>query len=78
MREALDYTYDFETINVYKQYQRIDSLFANSEFAAKGLPGPGELALLEPFRDELPPEVFGPRVAAAAHRHRSRTRCART
>jgi peptide/nickel transport system substrate-binding protein/microcin C transport system substrate-binding protein len=35
-------------------------MFANSEFAATGLPGPGELALLEPFRNELPPEVFGP------------------
>ena len=47
--------YDFETINVYKQYKRIDSLFSNSEFAAEGLPSPGELALLEPFRGELPP-----------------------
>ncbi len=60
VREALGYTYDFDSINVYRQYQRTYSMFANSEFAATGLPGPGELALLEPFRAELPAEVFGP------------------
>ncbi len=26
----------------------------------QGMPSPGELALLEPFRNKLPPEVFGP------------------
>jgi peptide/nickel transport system substrate-binding protein/microcin C transport system substrate-binding protein len=60
VREALMYSYDFETINVYKQYERTASLFSNSEFAAVGSPSPGELALLEPFRAQLPPEVFGP------------------
>ena len=59
MREALDYSYDFEKINLYNQRRRTYSLFSNSDFAAKGLPGPGELALLEPFRGKLPPEVFG-------------------
>ena len=34
------------------------SYFSNSELAAHGLPGPDELALLEPFRDRLPKEVF--------------------
>jgi peptide/nickel transport system substrate-binding protein/microcin C transport system substrate-binding protein len=60
VRRALGYTYDFETLNAYRQYKRTYSMFSNSEFAATGLPGPGELALLEPFRAELPPEVFGP------------------
>jgi peptide/nickel transport system substrate-binding protein/microcin C transport system substrate-binding protein len=60
VREALNYTYDFTVVNVYKQYQRTESMFANTEFAASGLPSPGELALLEPFRAQLPPEVFGP------------------
>jgi len=60
VREALVYTYDFEAVNVYKQYKHTNSMFANSEFAATGMPGPGELALLEPFRAQLPPEVFGP------------------
>jgi peptide/nickel transport system substrate-binding protein/microcin C transport system substrate-binding protein len=60
VREALVYSYDFEQINTYKQYVRTSSIFSNSEFAATGTPSPGELALLEPFRAELPPEVFGP------------------
>jgi peptide/nickel transport system substrate-binding protein/microcin C transport system substrate-binding protein len=59
VREALDYSYDFEKINLYDQRRRSYSLFSNSDFAAKGPPGPGELKLLEPFRDQLPPEVFG-------------------
>jgi microcin C transport system substrate-binding protein len=60
VREAIGYTYDFDSVNVYRQYQRTPSMFANSEFAATGSPSPGELALLEPFRAELPPAVFGP------------------
>lgn len=60
VREALGYTYDFETLNKTKVFTRCSSMFNNSEFAAQGTPGPGELALLEPFRAELPPRVFGP------------------
>jgi peptide/nickel transport system substrate-binding protein/microcin C transport system substrate-binding protein len=59
VREALDLAYDFEWINRYKVYQRCTSLFNNSPFAAQGLPGPGELKLLEPWRGQVPPEVFG-------------------
>ena len=64
VREALGYTYDFETSNKTKVFQRVNSAFNNSEFAAQGLPGPGELALLEPFRTKLPPRVFGPAYVA--------------
>lgn len=65
VREALAYTYDFEmTINRYGQYTRADSMFNNSTFAAEGLPSPAELKLLEPFRRELPAEVFGPAYVA--------------
>jgi microcin C transport system substrate-binding protein len=60
VRKALDYTYDFDTINRLRLYKRCHSLFNNSEFAAQGLPSAGELKLLEPFRAELPAEVFGP------------------
>jgi len=60
VRHAISLAYDFEAINVYKQYKRTYSMFANSDFAAAGPPGPGELALLEGFRGELPAEVFGP------------------
>ncbi|HET9646113.1 MAG TPA: extracellular solute-binding protein [Burkholderiaceae bacterium] len=60
VRQALDLAYDFEQLNRYQQYKRAYSLFSNSPFAAEGLPGAGELKLLEPFRMQLPPEVFGP------------------
>jgi microcin C transport system substrate-binding protein len=60
VREALVYTYDFETLNKTKNFVRVNSQFNNTEFAAQGTPGPGELKLLEPWRAELPPRVFGP------------------
>ena len=69
VREALGYTYDFDTADRYKLFKRADSVFNNSDFAAQGLPSPGELKLLEPFRNELPPAVFGPAfVAPRTHR----------
>jgi microcin C transport system substrate-binding protein len=62
VREALGYAFDFEWSNktlFYGQYERITSYFhGEPDLASKGLPGPDELALLEPFRDRLPPEVF--------------------
>jgi microcin C transport system substrate-binding protein len=64
VREALVYTYDFETQNKTGVFKRANSLFNNSEFAAEGLPSSAELALLEPFRAELPPRVFGPAFVA--------------
>ena len=64
VREAIGLTYDFETVNKARLLTRASSMFNNSEFAAQGAPGPGELALLEPFRAELPPRVFGPAFVA--------------
>ncbi|RAU23771.1 hypothetical protein CU669_01365 [Paramagnetospirillum kuznetsovii] len=61
VRRALAYAFDFEWSNktlFYGQYKRTASYFANSELAAEGLPGPLELAVLEPLRAQLPPEVF--------------------
>ena len=40
-------------------YTRTASYFENSDLKAEGLPSPEELKLLEPFKDKLPPEVFG-------------------
>jgi peptide/nickel transport system substrate-binding protein/microcin C transport system substrate-binding protein len=60
VREAIGLAFDFEQSNRYKTFKHADSVFNNSEFAAQGLPSAGELALLEPFRAELPGEVFGP------------------
>ena len=61
VRQALAYAFDFEWSNknlFYGQYTRTRSYFDNSELAATGLPGPDELALLEPFRGKIPDEVF--------------------
>ncbi|WP_081715951.1 extracellular solute-binding protein [Paraburkholderia mimosarum] len=63
VRRALDLALDFQWLNrmlFYSQYRRIDSWFANTQLQAKGLPSPGELALLEPWRHVLDPAVFGP------------------
>jgi microcin C transport system substrate-binding protein len=61
LRSALAYAFDFEWSNknlFYGQYDRTISYFSNSELASSGLPDGDELALLEPFRDRLPAEVF--------------------
>jgi microcin C transport system substrate-binding protein len=61
VRQALGYAFDFEWSNktlFYGQYTRTRSFFDNSELAAKGLPGPAEAALLEPYRGRIPDEVF--------------------
>jgi microcin C transport system substrate-binding protein len=61
VRAALAYGFDFEWANnnlFYGQYQRTESYFSNSELASSGLPSEAELKLLEPYRDQLPEEVF--------------------
>jgi len=64
VREALNLAWDFEAYNKYRTFRPGNSMFANSEFAARGMPSPQELNLLEPFRAELPPRVFGPAYEA--------------
>lgn len=66
VRQALDLAFDFEWLNrqlFYGGYTRLDSYFADTDLQATGMPGPGELALLEPLRAHLDPAVFGPMVA---------------
>jgi microcin C transport system substrate-binding protein len=61
VRRALGLALDFEWTNktlFFSQYTRNNSYFSNSNYAAQGLPGADELKLLEPFREQLPPEVF--------------------
>lgn len=63
VRKALNYAVDYEWINdriFGGEFKRINSYFSNTPLAATGLPSAEEIALLEPWRDELPPEVFGP------------------
>ncbi|MBU2532795.1 MAG: extracellular solute-binding protein, partial [Alphaproteobacteria bacterium] len=63
VRRAIGYAFDFEWSNknlFFNLYKRTESYFENSDMKATGKPSPEELALLEPFRDKLPPDVFGP------------------
>ena len=61
VREALTLVFDFEFTNraIYAGfYSRADSYFSGTELAARGLPSEAELALLAPFREQLPERVF--------------------
>lgn len=65
-RQAIGLCFDFEWTNrniFYDAYARTKSFFEKSDFAAEGLPGPDELALLEPYRSQLPEAVFGEPVS---------------
>ncbi|MDC3131519.1 extracellular solute-binding protein [Pelagibacteraceae bacterium] len=61
VRLALSYAYDHEWINktIYQNaYVRTDSYFDNSPLASSGLPSEQELELLNPWKDQLPKEIF--------------------
>ncbi len=61
VRQAFGLMFNFEWMNknlFYGQYERVSSFFENTELAAKGLPEGKELEILEPLRDQIPPEVF--------------------
>ncbi|PZQ49433.1 MAG: ABC transporter substrate-binding protein [Rhodovulum sulfidophilum] len=61
VREAIGLMFNFEWTNAtlfYGLYSRTDSFFENSEMQAEGPPEGEELAVLEQFRDQLPPEIF--------------------
>lgn len=62
VREALNYAFDFEWTNktiMYGAYARTRSPFQNSDLVAEGPPSQEELRLLEPFRGQVPDDVFG-------------------
>jgi microcin C transport system substrate-binding protein len=90
LREALVYAFDFEWTNktiMYGSYDRTQSVFQNSDMMAEGKPSEAELKLLEPFRGQVPDEVFGepfvPPVSDGSGqdrrllRHASRAHCNR-
>ena len=61
VRQALALAFDFEWMNrqlMFNAYTRVRGFFNASDFEAKGLPGPDELALLEPLRAQLSAKVF--------------------
>ena len=60
-RLAIGLAFDFEWSNknlFFDSYKREVSYFQNSDFTAEGKPGADELKLLEPYRADLPAEVF--------------------
>jgi microcin C transport system substrate-binding protein len=63
VREALGLAMDYEWMNrqlFYGAYQRVVGLFGNTDCQASGLPSEPELALLEPWKDQVPAAAFGP------------------
>lgn len=61
VREALNYAYDFETLNrnlSFGRLNRIDSYFWGTELASSGLPEGREKEILEELKDKVPASVF--------------------
>ena len=62
VRMALELAMDYEWMNrqlFRNSYKRVKGIFGNTDCEANGLPSPEEVALLEPFRPQLPADVFG-------------------
>lgn len=81
VREAIMTLYDFEAIQrtlLYGQYRRISSYFPNSDYGAVGEPSDAEIAILKPFKDQLPvgtiDKAFVPPVTDGSGRDRKNKR----
>lgn len=62
VRRAINLCFDFEWTNanlLFGLRLHSQSPFELSDYVATGAPSPKELAVLEPLRADLPPEVFG-------------------
>ena len=81
-REAIALAFDFEWSNerlFYDLYTRTDSFFEGGPMQAEGPPTPGEMAILERFADQLPPELlseaaYAPPTTDATGRNRQNLR----
>lgn len=61
VREAVTLAFDFDWMNkalYFGAYQRVNSYFQNTEYAAKDYPNSAELAWLGPLKGQVPAEVF--------------------
>src|SRR5471030_1345872 len=61
VREAITLAFDFDWMNkalYFGAYQRVDSYFQNTQYAAKDYPDSAELAWLGPLKGKVPAEVF--------------------
>jgi microcin C transport system substrate-binding protein len=62
VRMALELALDYEWMNrqLFRgAYSRVKGVFGNTDCEATGAPSAAEIALMEPFRAQLPPETFG-------------------
>ena len=69
VREALNLAFDFEWLNralLHRGYARTTGMFSKSTLAPIGPPTAAELKLLEPWREKVPSQVFGPPFQPAA------------
>ncbi|MDO8449175.1 MAG: extracellular solute-binding protein [Rhodoferax sp.] len=67
VRQALGLALDYEWMNrqmFYNSYQRVNGLFGNTDCQARGVPGSEEIALMDPWRKEIPAAAFGPMAVA--------------
>jgi microcin C transport system substrate-binding protein len=63
VRRALELALDYEWMNVHLfrgAYARVKGVFGNTDCEANGTPSAAEAELMEPYRESLPPETFGP------------------
>ena len=63
VRMALELAMDYQWMNrqLFRgSYKRVKGIFGNTACEAKGVPSAQEMALLEPYRSELPADVYGP------------------
>ena len=61
VRQAIDFAFNFPWANknlFYNQYERLRSYFANTHFAATGLPEGLELEILKSIQDQLPQDIL--------------------
>ena len=61
VREAIALMFNFDWTNAtlfFGLYSPIDSFWENTDLEATGLPSEAELAVLEPYRGQIPDEVF--------------------
>ncbi len=61
VRQAIAWAFDFENLNRTTfdgLYTRTDSFFEGMELASTGVPEGAELAILDQYKDRLPPQMF--------------------
>ena len=67
VRQALGLALDYEWMNrqmFYGAYRRVQGLFGNTDCQASGMPDAAQLALLEPWRGQIPLATLGPMALA--------------